>query len=265
MNFINDIFNFLTNRSIKKRYKAAIILASVIILFLLDSFTGFTFYYSNSKKIEQVAHITETLKDTALTPILRYRLEYLRAEIINYQAMRQSSFDEDFDLRINLTISTNPTNAKPIQKNKNDTITAATPPNTIEKTSLCKVKLICEKINNTMLSTSHNNIKTRNDFVFMFSSFWSFVLISVVIIITVICDKKRFNGYLAKIKALFSIPVAAVFSLCFYFIFETVIQSPILNNWYLTYIIVAFISAIVSLPMLGIVVMFIDVDTEQTK
>lgn len=89
MDIFKDIFNFFIDKDYSFASKFVGLLVFLILLFSVDNFLGFSFYYSTNQKISQLKSIEE-LKNTCGSNIELVKvLEKTEQEIIN----RQNVFD----------------------------------------------------------------------------------------------------------------------------------------------------------------------------
>lgn len=81
--YIENIISFFTDRSKKLSIRTAIFVVVLVLTYLIDNSTGFSYYYFNSRKIEQIKGISILLNDTSLDDSTRNYLLELRKETFN--------------------------------------------------------------------------------------------------------------------------------------------------------------------------------------
>lgn len=85
MNIIKDIVNFLTNKAFSIPVKILTVIFIVLTLILINDFFGFSFYYSNSQKINQLKTIAELKKNYSNDLNLLSKLENIEDKIFERQ------------------------------------------------------------------------------------------------------------------------------------------------------------------------------------
>lgn len=82
MELLNSIFQFFTDKTKGLSHKAILILASILIIVIIDNTLSFSYYYNTQKKIEQIDGLNRILSDTTLTNFEKEKLESLRSKLI---------------------------------------------------------------------------------------------------------------------------------------------------------------------------------------
>jgi hypothetical protein len=83
MSFINEIFDFLRDKTLTFSKKSLIIVGIIILVFLIDWLFGISFNYSINQKINQIEKIENIKINYALTDSLLGELNSLETKIIN--------------------------------------------------------------------------------------------------------------------------------------------------------------------------------------
>ena len=85
MSWIDNIAEYLLSERPKLTSKALLVLFSMFIIYFVNSVLGFSYYYSNEKKLEQVRKLNEMISDEKSDSTARMFAIKLRREIIERQ------------------------------------------------------------------------------------------------------------------------------------------------------------------------------------
>ncbi len=113
MNLIFEkIVAFYTDRTKKMSVKAGIAIIILIIIFFINDFSGFTYYYNINQKISNVEQINNVLSKNNLDYKTKQKLLNVQNEILN----RKNVFEKTYDFISNVSFEV------PFQKNENTEI-----------------------------------------------------------------------------------------------------------------------------------------------
>ena len=119
INFIekitNKIFDFASDESKKISQKFLIVIGSLTILLLIDNIIGFSYNYSLSNKIDQVAKLNAIISDSTLDSFTKNRFIELRKETLT----RKNIIDKTYNYLTDFTSTEN--NLKVTKDNKKET------------------------------------------------------------------------------------------------------------------------------------------------
>jgi len=93
MDFISPIIHFLTDGSKRLSTKAMLVISFILLILLLDNIFGFSFYYNNDKKINQIKELNFILRDSSVTGILREKVDKLRNDLIFHKSIKDQIYD----------------------------------------------------------------------------------------------------------------------------------------------------------------------------
>jgi hypothetical protein len=82
MEFLKTPIDFLFDKKRRIGHKTAVVILFVVGLFLIDDVFGFSYFYSNSKKISQASEVSHLLNEKTLDPASYTLLVKKRSEII---------------------------------------------------------------------------------------------------------------------------------------------------------------------------------------
>jgi hypothetical protein len=261
------------NKSIKKWVKAIVSILLLLPILIFNDITGFTFYYFNGRKVEQVARITEVLGDSSLTPAVKQWLYHTREEIIS----RKSLSSELVPFLFATTEIKHDTNSKHIETGTTNkyfidtcithdiiridtsiiheiahTDTNIRLPNTapagINSNSPHKgfpAETISDSISTDITATriAQAHSSKRNNWWFFFWSSWLFLIVIAFCTPFIVFSNNDIDGIGLKIFIIFSVwGLGLLVSLLYYWLFGLIFTAPILGHWWITYLIVAIIS-----------------------
>ncbi|MFZ1528906.1 MAG: hypothetical protein WAT19_09150 [Ferruginibacter sp.] len=83
MSYIDHITEFLFDENRRLSSKAAVVVFAIIAIFVVDNVLGFSYYFSNNKKIEQVQKLNSIIQDTTSDSTTKTFAKELRTEIID--------------------------------------------------------------------------------------------------------------------------------------------------------------------------------------
>jgi|GEM_PF-2643842 len=86
---IPSFIDWYVKNSVSLGYKTGLIVLTIFIALVIDNLTGFTFYYQNKQRIEQVENIRQLKTKPGLDSIQISNLTSLQNEIINKKDFRQ--------------------------------------------------------------------------------------------------------------------------------------------------------------------------------
>lgn len=81
MDFLNNILSFITDGNKRLSVKTVVVILTLLSVFLVDNVTGFSFYHSNQRKLDQLESIQNLLKDTTLTTDVRHKLSLMQSKV----------------------------------------------------------------------------------------------------------------------------------------------------------------------------------------
>ncbi|OWP32585.1 hypothetical protein CBG53_03795 [Porphyromonas gingivalis] len=81
MDFLNNILSFITDSNKRLSVKTVVVILTLLSVFLVDNVTGFSFYHSNQRKLDQLESIQNLLKDTTLTTDVRHKLSLMQSRV----------------------------------------------------------------------------------------------------------------------------------------------------------------------------------------
>ena len=81
MDFLNNILSFITDSNKRLSVKTVVVILTLLSVFLVDNVTGFSFYHSNQRKLDQLESIENLLKDTTLTTDVRHKLSLMQSKV----------------------------------------------------------------------------------------------------------------------------------------------------------------------------------------
>jgi hypothetical protein len=82
MNFIDSITNFLLNKNNRLSTKAIFIIFIIISFFFIDNYIGFSYYFNNQKKIEQIIELDKIISDSTVDKSTILFAKQLRTDVI---------------------------------------------------------------------------------------------------------------------------------------------------------------------------------------
>lgn len=101
--------NWYTKNSVQFGHKAGLIVLVIGLALIIDNLTGFTFYYQNKQRIEQVEQLRTMKEKPGLDSLQLNKLTELQNEIINKRDLRYnfyrflgSSFTNNTTIRANI-------------------------------------------------------------------------------------------------------------------------------------------------------------------
>ena len=254
---LDGIGNFFIDRSIKLRSKILAALLLLLILMFLNDITGFTFYYTNARKVEQVERLTEALNDD-IPQDLKHQMQILRSDIMERKSTLGELFSSAKDYFLYSKESNRAINAAKQQKqyNTNDTIIALKNPYTNEY-----IPDDGKIANKTIETNNPNEINAMNRILFILSSsgiyFLLFILFCFIIFtgdtVSLEYDNetgeyiqfpdKKSNSFLHKLGlSALALLVAVVLALLSYMMLGILFSFPIFGRWLITYVIVFVLS-----------------------
>jgi len=274
MEFINFITSFFQNKSIKRRSKTLIVLGICVLLLMLNDITGFTYYYTSARKVEQVARISEALNDTSLTLTMRAQLKQMRVNILNRKSTTSGLFpiiSKPYHFFSNrLTIDdTNRIGSNAISNSSanhiadtNISMVAIIPKIidhtkhiTADSTSTTPPPEISSTRNPAEISAVNDDEARNNIILFLCSSIVPFFVSFIYFISTGIRGFKKVNGKRRSLHILLGIIVTIVIffmlALPLYWVMGLIFSSPILGQWNITYV------AVSAIPIILLVFLFI--------
>ena len=200
MEFLNSIFNFFTDKTKKFTHKTLLVFASIFGLIFIDNILGFTFFYNNEKKLEQIELTNKILTDSTLNNNEKQKLIKLRTNLIEHTNIKEISWSYLSKIEF-----------------KND-----------EKLTKTSSKKVEEKIK------TQNQIQERNYFWHFVSSGWFFLIIMVLLPIVGITNSKD-SATVNFITTIVVIPIFLGISWVFakIFSFIPIIYSNPINNYLL--------------------------------
>lgn len=77
----NSFTNFITDSKVKISYKAVTFLFVLFVVLLLNNLMGFTFYYNNHKKLEELSIIAELRSEASLSEESKEHIDKIEIEI----------------------------------------------------------------------------------------------------------------------------------------------------------------------------------------
>ncbi len=83
MSALEPFLNFLFNDKKQLSHKAAVGFLVILSIIIVDNFLGFSYYYNNEKKIQQVESLNAIMKDSTVDNGVKNYAKELRFEIIN--------------------------------------------------------------------------------------------------------------------------------------------------------------------------------------
>src|SRR5688572_25998006 len=83
MEIINSYFTFITDKKRKLHSKAVLIISTLAIIVLVDNILGFSYFYHNQRKIEQIKSLCEILKDTTVSEPVKEKLTLMQYNTLN--------------------------------------------------------------------------------------------------------------------------------------------------------------------------------------
>jgi hypothetical protein len=241
-------------------------------VFAVNDITGFTYYYFNGRKIEQVARITEVLGDTSMTPSVKQWLHHKREEILSRKSVTSGLFSllsktaarnidtvstalktnsNDFFIQdTNSSINTSANNNKLNNTNPNATPINAQYINP-ESDSCASVPDVINITENTV-SQNQNSFIARNNWLFFFCSSWLFLVVIVFGTPVIVFSKDVVDGGIGlKIFVLFIVWILGLLaSLLYYWLFGLIFTTPVFGHWWVTYLIIAIINPL-SVSVMG--------------
>jgi hypothetical protein len=127
MSYIDSIINLVTDKARPLSSRATYTIIIVLLVIVADNLIGFSYYYTNDKKLDQLKSISILLKDTTLPADTRVQLLNMETEIISRQNVKDYFFS--FLKNISWTSSknkqsANANNPNPIRDNFWQTITS---------------------------------------------------------------------------------------------------------------------------------------------
>lgn len=81
--YIDNFTEFLFNENKRLSIKAAVVVISIIAIFLIDNILGFSYYYNTEKKIEQIQKLNTIIKDSSSDNTTKLFSIKLRSDLIN--------------------------------------------------------------------------------------------------------------------------------------------------------------------------------------
>lgn len=117
MNFFENILNFITDSNKRLSAKTAIVILTLLSVLVIDSVTGFSYYYNNQRKLDQLVSIKNILNDTTLTSETRHKLVVMQSKVFE----RKNIFDCSLSFLKNISLSSSKNNQTTI-KNKDSII-----------------------------------------------------------------------------------------------------------------------------------------------
>jgi len=121
MKILENILDYITDKSKRLSTRASVVILVLFTLFLFDNYIGFSFYYNSQRQLDQLTTVTQLLKDSTITTETRQKLTELekhtfdRKTIIDYtlsfthsmyqngsQAIISSTTNNEFPKRNNI-------------------------------------------------------------------------------------------------------------------------------------------------------------------
>lgn len=127
MSYVESLINLVTDRARPLSSRATYTIVIVLLVLIADNLIGFSYYYNNDKKLDELKSISVLLKDTTLPADTRTYLLNMESEIVSRQNIKD--YFVSFLKNISWTSSknkqsANTNNAKPIRDNFWQTITS---------------------------------------------------------------------------------------------------------------------------------------------
>jgi len=241
METYSSILSFYSSANVKWHTKLLSLLIIVVLLLLLNGATDFTFYYTNSRRVEQVARLTEVLRAPSLIPLTRVQLMRLRAEILMHESafstlLRSSTYLSSVRIADITLHNDTSANISP-HATRNEYNTTYIIPKLSADVEAMIIKEIIQK-----------NTNKRSDIALYFSSSSGLIALFILICFSVSKEyvstgkkKMRFGEFF---DILLMFVALTIFSFLSYFIFGLLFPTPIFGCWWATYAVIAILSFI---------------------
>jgi uncharacterized protein YnzC (UPF0291/DUF896 family) len=93
MDAFNSFLTFLVDKTRRPSHKVLMVLSAFLLLLFINNLTGFTYYYNNRNKIEQINQISRLLHDSTLSQEEIAELKDLRRNILKYRSMLDATYN----------------------------------------------------------------------------------------------------------------------------------------------------------------------------
>ncbi len=93
MEFLSNLFKFVTDSSNKFSHKALTVIVGVVLILLLDNLFGFSFYYNIEKKLNLVTQTNAVLRDKTISHKDSLQLVTLRTGILQVKSIKDRIWD----------------------------------------------------------------------------------------------------------------------------------------------------------------------------
>ena len=111
MNFLENILNFITDSNKRLSAKTAIVILTLLSVIVIDNVTGFSYYYNNQRKLDQLESIKNLLKDTTLTTETKQKLTVIQSKVFE----RKNIFDYSLSFFRNISLTSSKNNQTTIK------------------------------------------------------------------------------------------------------------------------------------------------------
>lgn len=214
---LSSLSEFITNPAIKVSRKVGTLISVFFLILIIDNVMGFTFYYNNHKKLEELTLIDNLKNSKVLSNVSLYQIEKMESEINT----RKNIPGYLYDLAISI---------KDTEFNV--------------KKYLPKDEAPSEKVN---YHPTEN--PPRNNLILYLCSSWIFIMSSFIILVETIKKilKSKDVGLMFKdfVSAVFVIGMIILISLIPYYLLGKI---PIIGkNWSWNYVLIFFAPIIVGL------------------
>ncbi|NOU19551.1 MAG: hypothetical protein HOO91_18500 [Bacteroidales bacterium] len=103
MDILKEILKFFTDKTNSTTTKFFGIIVFVLVIFFIDNLLGFSFYYSNNQKINQLLNIEKLKRECPENPAILSSLNEAEEDILQRKNIIKSFFElfskEDFDIK----------------------------------------------------------------------------------------------------------------------------------------------------------------------